>query len=98
MLLLSLSDCSRFGLEEAVPGRRWLLRSEGSGNVVLRCLDIKYNFHSGFLDFRCEFDDATAQAAQHNHTALQVDKCLLSLNNFLSSPLPLLKQENPSID
>lgn len=42
---------------------------------MLGYLDIKYNFHSGFLDFRCEFDDAPAQAAQQNHTALQVDKC-----------------------
>lgn len=75
MLLLSLSDSSRFGLEDAAPGRRRLLRSEGSRDVVLGYLDIKYNFHSGFLDFRCEFDDATARAAQQNHTALQVDKC-----------------------
>lgn len=51
MLLLSLSDSSRFGLEEAVPGRRRLLRSEGSRDVTLVYLDIKYNSHSSFLGF-----------------------------------------------
>lgn len=75
MLLLSLSDSSRSGLEEAVPGRRRLLRSEGSRDVALVYLDIKYNSRSSFLVFKCEFDHAAAQAAQQNHTALQVDKC-----------------------
>lgn len=41
MLLLSCSDSSRFGLEEAVPERRRLLRAEGSRNVMPMCLDIK---------------------------------------------------------
>ena len=41
VLLLSRSDSSRFGLEEAVPERRQLLRAEGSRDVMRLYLDIK---------------------------------------------------------
>lgn len=41
VLLLSRSDSSRFGLEEAVPERRRLLRSEGSRDAMPLYLDIK---------------------------------------------------------
>lgn len=41
MLLLSCSDSSRLGLEEAVPERGQLLRSEGCRDVVPLYLDVK---------------------------------------------------------
>lgn len=53
------------------PGRScsWEEAAAEVWRQTLGCLDVKYNFHSGFLDFRCEFDDATVWAAQQNHTA-----------------------------